>query len=130
MNQITIKLSPLLSEEVYGRTVETGLCDHEAGTDVGLTIADLSNYAQIKKGSTIVVSTPDEAASLYNDLYNLLDFFAEWAEQDDDGIKWYAVIRAAKKNMAKLMAAGFDTNSHGWAIDRSAKAPVPGKAVA
>lgn len=114
MKTYTVKLPPLLYDEVYGHTVETGLMDHRSGNDVGLTAADVSLYEKIEKGESFTVGR-DEAASLYNELFNLIDFLAEWAE--NEGVKYLSARKAALRRMEELRTT-FDLqlNPRGWAV--------------
>lgn len=116
MNQITINLSPLLASEVYGRTVETILYDHRGGVEI-LDDNTLSLCEKIEKNSSkFTVDNLGEAAALYNTLYSLIDFFAEWAQ--DEGVKWLAVRKAAVARMRTLEACGLTFNNRGWAIEK------------
>lgn len=113
MKSTIIKLSPLLAEEVYGHTVETGLVDHRSGNSL-LSADDLALYEKLEKNdSTIIIETLGEAKSLYNELYNLVDLFAEWAEQE--GVKWLAVRKAAFARMKVLKDLGLTIDERGWA---------------
>lgn len=124
MKPLTIKLSPTLYYEVYVRTVESGLTDHRGGNIyAGLSNADVSVGEKIEKSSSIILETIDEAASLYNDLYNLMDLFEQWAEED--GIKWRSVAKAAQRQMRILASTGIEINDRGWAKDKSGTAPLP-----
>lgn len=109
-----VKLSPLLYDEVYQHTVETGLVDHRAGNPyVQLRPEDISLYEKLEKGPSFEVSL-EEAASLYNELYNLEDLCVQWA--DEIGIQYYGVLRSIKAWKRKLSTLGIEVNNKGWAI--------------
>lgn len=111
---ISIKLSPLLYDEVYQHTVETGLVDHRSGNpNVGLRPEDISLYEKLEKSSEFE-ATLSEAASLYNELYNLEDLCLQWAEEI--GVKYYGVLRSIKAWKRKLAKFGVKVNERGWAI--------------
>ena len=113
MNKTIIKLPRLLSEEVYGHTVETGLVDHRSGNSL-LDEHDLALYEKLEKDCmTIVIESLGEAVSLYNELYNLVDFFDEWAESE--GVYWLSVKKAALARMKILKNLGLTLDSRGWA---------------
>jgi len=108
-----IQLSPLLYDEVYQHTVETGLADYRSGNpNVGLKPEDVSLYEKLEKGSKFEVTLP-EASSLYNELYNLEDLCVQWAEEI--GVKYYGVLRSIKAWKKKLIIFGVKTNDRGWA---------------
>lgn len=127
-----IKLSPLLADEVYAHTVETCLWDHRNNPNENcrLDSAEVSLYEKIetagRNGFTLNI-TLDEAQVIYNDLYNLEDIVLGWAADETDswgrrtGLRWYAVNKSITRHLAKLRAAGVETNDHGWAIREHAK---------
>lgn len=108
-----ISLAPLLYDEVYQHTVETGLVDYRSGNpNVGLKPEDISLYEKIEKSSTFEI-TLSEASSLYNELYNLEDLCVQWAEEI--GVKYYGVLRSIKAWKKKLVAFGVVVGDRGWA---------------
>jgi hypothetical protein len=116
---IDIKLSKLLGYEIYAHTVETGLVDHVSSIANGgpnyLSDRDYSLYLKIEKDCyNLKGLTLPEASALYDELYNLVDLVEQWA--DEEGVRWYGVLRAIRSNMKKLRDFGVQTNERGWAI--------------
>jgi hypothetical protein len=108
-----VSLPPLLYDEVYQHTVETGLVDHRSGNpNVGLKTEDISLYEKLEKGASFDVSL-QEASSLYNELYNLEDLCVQWA--DEIGVQYYGVLRSIKAWKKKLIAFGVAIDNRGWA---------------
>jgi hypothetical protein len=113
MKTITINLPPLLYQEIYEHTVETGLVDHRSGNKLaGLKPEDVSLYEKIETGPRLECSLA-EAHSLYNELYNLEDLCEQWAEEI--GLQYYGVLRSIKANKKKLLEYGVKVNERGWA---------------
>lgn len=121
MNNIQIKLSPLLADEL-AYSVEAWLDDlsvrHE-NTEAEMSFGRKVEVAY-KKPAMVLDLTLDEATALYNELWNMEDKIREWAEETDmygrPQIKWRAVTKSLNLKLRQLRAFGVKVGDRGWAV--------------
>lgn len=108
---ITIKLSPLLSDELL-YSVETWLNDPKDRK----TPAEQSFGDKVMENPRKLKLTLPEAAALWNEFWSMEDKISEWAQGGDPtDVRWFAVHQALKRKMNELEAFGVEVDVHGWA---------------
>lgn len=109
---IIIKLPPLLADELE-YSVDNWLNDQAADK----TPAEESFGRKVEADSRKLALTHDEAVALYNELWNMEDKVAEWANGGDpDDIRWFGVHRSIMAKLDLLRGFGIETDVRGWAV--------------